>query len=216
LKSILQQIDHALASIYQINHQLKAADFVLSPQSNTKSGAILIHDPQEEPKTDSVEVGLIFNPAIHQELLTVSPDWFHLWTPEQHQAFSVVVEEVSHFRFFVFHAQAQRKMSQLELEFQGEVDKFLLFFFTLTQSRQDLAQSFDSLFSQVFENFSWVPHLSPEAQERYQAANQMAREYIQKNRTLFLSPGHFVELFTQLRKFYRLSPEERFSLTHRF
>lgn len=215
MKALLRQVDEALASIYQVNHHLKAQDFVLHPQEKTPRGVLYIHSPPDRSEEDLVELGLCFNPLIHYQLESVTHESFHLWTHDQIQAFSVMVEEVSHFRFFVFHANANRKMSQLELEFQSEVDKFLLFFFLLIHSPNNLSFTFDEIFKQVFETFSLGTELEYQARERYQMANQMAREYIQKNRTLFLSPEHFAELFCNLRKFYRMSSEERFSICRR-
>ena len=216
MKSLLEQVDEVLTDIYRLNTQIKAKDFVLPPGDKNLTGALLIHQLSEKPKKeDVIELGLLFHPSIYQNLSTATQESFESWTHSQYQSFSVLVEEVSHFRFFVFNAETSRKLSQLELEVQGEIDKFLLFYLFLSQSEKKETVNFATNFSRIFEQFSYESTLTAEAKERYQTANQIAREYIQKNRGLFLSSEHFSELLQLLRKFYRMGSEDRFSLIHR-
>jgi hypothetical protein len=166
----------------------------------------LIHcDPQEKPQEVSVAIAL--HPRVLIDLKNLNETFFSSWNHQQVQSFSVATEEISHFRYFVFHANQKREVSQLELEFQGEIDKFLLLYL--------LSQQYEQSFQTLFEHFSFPSTLTKEESERYETAHQLAKEFIQKRKHFFTSSLEFSNLLKELRAHYRMSPEERFSLIHR-
>jgi len=215
LKSLLKKLDSAIGSIYAIDTSLQVNDFVLTPQPVRKTGALLVKSQTTSSGKTDIEVGIVFHPQVAEDLNTVDPTNLSQWTASQTQAFAVAAEEVSHFRYLVFHAEKDRAVSQLELEFQGEIDKFLLFFFLKTSEASDSQEAFDQLFSGLFEQFKLVEGLTPEQTERYWEANQLAREFIQKHRPQFCSPQAITILLQELRALYRMSSTEKFSLRHR-
>ena len=165
----------------------------------------MIRTPSSE--TAEIEVAIAFSSKVQSTLRTLNLDGFSSWNHEQTQAFSVAAEEISHFRYFVFHTENDRKVSQLELEFHGEIDKFLMFHLMI--------KDFESVYSKLFESFSLSDQLTPLEQERYQSANQLAKEFIVKNRLQFNSSETFSDFLKNLRALYRMSPQEKFSLKHR-
>jgi len=205
LKSLIAKIDAALGSIYEIDTSIKSSDYVSDQNHPKKQGALLIREGSPELK--EIEVAIAFNKQIRSVLDELSTDNFSSWSLSQNQAFSVATEEISHFRCFIFHAEQSRAVSQLELEFQGEIDKFLLFYL--------LAQNFESIYSQLFESFSLSVELTEEEQERYRAANRLAREFILKHRPQFTTSEKFSDLLKNLRALYRMSPQDKFSLKQR-
>lgn len=174
------------------------------------SGSLLIHcDPKQDPGKgpQEVSVAIALHPRVLLDLKHLNESYFSSWNHQQVQSFSVATEEISHFRYFVFHAHQKREVSQLELEFQGEIDKFLLLYL--------LSQHYEKSFQTLFEHFSFPLSLTLEESERYEAAHQLAKEFIQKRRQCFASHLDFSNLLKELRAHYRMSPEERFSLIHR-
>jgi len=206
LKSLIAKIDEALGSIYELDIKLNATEFLSSETNIKKPGALLIQNTNSEDK--EVEIAIAFNSEIQSDLSTLHLEDFSSWNLRQNQAFSVAAEEVSHFRYFVFHTEQDRQVSQLELEFHGEIDKFLMFHL--------MTRNFDSVYTKLFESFSILDDLTSQEQERYHSANQLAREFIVKNRLQFNSPEHFSDFLKNLRALYRMSPQEKFSLKHRF
>jgi len=170
------------------------------------SGSLLIHcDPARKPEEVSVAIAL--HPGILQDLKKLDEGFFSLWNHRQIQSFSVAAEEISHFRYFVFQTHQKREVSQLDLEYQGEIDKFLLLYL--------LSQQYEKSFETLFEHFSFPDSLSKEQTERYEEAHQLAKEFIQKRKLSFSNPLEFSKLLEELRAHYRMSPRERFSLIHR-
>ena len=85
-------------------------------------------------------------------------------------AFCAATEGVSHFVYFTFcGAQLERPVSQIELELQAEIDKFLLL--------RLHAPSGEDLVTKLFEEIRLAAHLSTDQQERYLVANRAARRY---------------------------------------
>lgn len=205
MKSLLGKIDTALGSIYEIDTSIKSADYVTRQAHPKKPGVLLIRNDDSEAK--EVEVAIAFNSEIKTILEQLSTETFASWSLDQNRAFSVIAEEISHFRYFIFHAEKNRQISQLELEFQGDIDKFLLFYL--------LSQNFDLVYAQLFESFSLSSDLTTEEKERYLTANQLAREFITKNRSHFGSIEQFSDFLKALRALYRMSPQDKFSLKHR-
>ena len=185
----------------------------MSPRDLIPSGALLVHALHS--KQTEVEVGIVFNPSIQSRFELIETTPFADWDLSLTQSFAVATEEVSHFRYFVFHSEHNRPVTELELEFQGELDKFLLFYFLSISETKSETDCFESLFSKLFEDFSLLKHLPTEKKDRYLFANQLAKEFFQKRRHYFKSPEHYSELLKELRVLYRLSSEDKFSLKNR-
>lgn len=213
MKSLLHQLDAAIGSIYSIATDLKAQDFLIPPKELIPSGALLVHS-HPETKTD-VEVAIVFNPKIQSQFKMIEQTPFAQWDQELTQAFAVATEEVSHFRFFIFHSEQDRPVSQLEMEFQGELDKFLLFYFLAHSEIKPHTISFEDLFEKLFEHFSLQKNITVDKQERYLLANQLAKEFIHKHRHYFKSPERHPDLFQELRALYRMSSGDKFGFKNR-
>jgi hypothetical protein len=85
--------------------------------------------------------------------------------------FCVATEGVSHFVYFTFAGAAlERPVSQIELELQAEIDKFLVL-------RLSLAVAGEALLESLFDRFRLAGGLSAEAEERYLVANRAGRRY---------------------------------------
>lgn len=206
LRHAIQHVELHLKRFYQLEPKLSAAQFLvgkpvrtLSPSTTvgTRSyeGALFIR--QASPQ--DLEIAIYIKPRLQRALRNFSR-WRGLWNTEQVHAFSVLAEEVSHFHFLLFHVQSGRPVSQLELEVQGEIDKFLLAFFS--QYSQSGPALFDRTYRQLFEDYSLGDSLSPEQQTRYLDANNIAKNKIRKLRHALIrrdSEG----LLPQLRKIYR-------------
>jgi hypothetical protein len=215
LKYVVRIIDHALKRLYNIDPKYRADEFLLKKPIEAKSigsadfqGALFIQSTTDHDLT----LGIYFNHQVKNQLSHFS-DWKNSqWTPTQIRAFTVATEEISHFNYLIFHAEKGRSLSQFELELQGEVDKFVLTYFA--QSSGDPAKQSElrtSLFEQLFYKFRINTNLTSEERERYQDANNFAKEFVKKwIRTFETNPQE--PSFKLLRTFYRLNSADKVSL----
>jgi hypothetical protein len=112
-----------------------------------------------------------------------------------------VAEGVSHFLYLVERARVNLPVTQLELELQAEVDKFVLSLARGTASAPEL-------FDRLFENPSFLHDAGTEAGERYRMAHQLAARFVSR----VLLAQDRVRAQDRLRTFYRAGQTEKISL----
>ena len=119
-----------------------------------------------------------------------------------------LAEEVSHFVYLQFCAAAERSVTQLELELQGEVDKYLTAAFLLSQQNDGAVST--RLRELLFRHYRLLPGLSAEQAERYRTASALAYRYCGWLEKSFLRrPAGLSELARESRRFYRLGQREK-------
>lgn len=121
--------------------------------------------------------------------------------------FLKVAEEVSHFLYLVWNARHERSVSLLDVEFQGEIDKFLL--------ASEFYEGNQDLYSRLFERVSYERRLSGEGLERYQEANRLGGKYCRRLSERFEVGGERYRALQDLRAFYRLTSGRRLSHAER-
>jgi hypothetical protein len=116
----------------------------------------------------------------------------------------LAIEGISHFLYLTWRGAYRRSMTQLEMELQAEIDKYLCSCLSLSdgQREQWLSQLHHVLFEQTT-----IDAAQPE-RERYVTANRYAARYCQALRPQ-LQHGMTVGLANELRRFYRLSQHEK-------
>jgi hypothetical protein len=200
-------IDRALKELYQLNSPFQAEHFLVTKPLAHKAGSGALYIAEPTGDDDTLGLGIYLDEAIQKELQSF-PTWEDHWSPVQTSAFGVAAEEVSHFNYIVHHAPKGRSVSHLELELQGEIDKFLLVFFASPQPLEEL-------FEKCFEKFQWHPGLSEEERARYEQANILAKAFLFKNAGLIGKVEARERCFRFLREFYRLSFEGKVSVARR-
>lgn len=220
MKTAVKKIDRALKSLYNLDTPHRAERFLIhladkkSAPDRPCEGKLLIQEVEPEKGMDGdVNVGIYLNSPVRQSLADYE-NWGPqvTWSLTQLNAFSVATEEVSHFHYLVFHSRVPRQVSQFELELQGEIDKFLLAFFSNVEL-QSLTDLFDSLFIRFFEHYSLRADLNAAERERYTRATQGARNFLRKHRRLLADPNGQEKALRLLRRFYRLDQAEKVSLS---
>ena len=99
----------------------------------------------------------------------------------------LAVEGVSHSLCLVWHAIAERPLSQLALELQAEVDKFIVGRAQIT--RQHGLRAAAPLHHWLFARSRLRPLLSGESRRRYAVAGRLAADYCQRlHRAAALAP----------------------------
>lgn len=121
-----------------------------------------------------------------------------------------VLEGISHFECVIWKTQQDRTVSLLELELQGEVDKYV------TTMLLALQQADNTLLNQLhgclFGNVRYHEDLSSEQRDRYRSANEYAARFCYGLKQQLLEDDAIA--FDQLRNFYRLQLGDKISHIH--
>jgi hypothetical protein len=120
-----------------------------------------------------------------------------------------IIEGVSHFVYVVERARAGREATQLELELQAEVDKWVV----LSASTRgfDVGRS-AALRSHLYERVAFADEASSEAGERYRMANDVAHRFVRRLEREFVGRGRYGEMQAELRRFFRVGQDGKLRL----
>lgn len=117
-----------------------------------------------------------------------------------------LIEGVSHFVYLAERARADRETTQLELELQAEVDKYVVIAGSL--ARFDATKS-AALRARLFEDVAFAHGADSVAGERYRVANELARRFVHRLERDYVTPRRFDGMRAELRRFYRFGQEEK-------
>lgn len=117
-----------------------------------------------------------------------------------------IIEGVSHFVYLADRASRERETTQLELELQAEVDKYIILAASL--------QSFDELSSRrlrerLYERVAFAHAPDTEEGERYRVANDRARRFTGRLERDFIARARYAELRAELRRFFHMNQGEK-------
>jgi hypothetical protein len=118
--------------------------------------------------------------------------------------FWTALEGVSHFSYLMWNAGHDRGVSQLELELQAEVDKYITSFWLLrAQNPQHQPRELHHL---LFERTAVIPGLAPASQQLYAAASRYGARFCAALQSTLLSnrPAIRGRAISALRRFYRM------------
>jgi hypothetical protein len=121
--------------------------------------------------------------------------------------FCTLTEEISHFVYLMFCARSGRTVTRLELELQGEVDKYLTALFLLSVQNEGAVSA--RLRALLFQGWTLRDGLNTESAERYRAASGLGWRYTGWLERSFLRERRLAELAREARRFYRLGQREK-------
>lgn len=198
---ILTEIQKSLETLYDLGIPYAVGDFLLP---RIGEGSLAIGSPTRKEMLilkevgNSLELGLYVDPTTVCLLEKYNP--FGHIDARNFGALCIATEGVSHFLYVVDRAIKSVSVTQLELEIQAEVDKFLLTGFLYKKNDREVPSD---LFSRIFERFSLPPALSPLQRQRYQAANRLAARFCQDLNSNYIRRGRWQEVTERARLFYR-------------
>lgn len=199
LAELSVDIQRRLEALYELDRQPPVADFMIAAEDacNLPGGGsrTLLSETGGE-----LELAVVFAPQVAESLCACDPrvriDSANLGP------FCALIEEVSHFVCLLFCAQTARSVTQLELELQGEVDKYLNVAMLLSlQNEGAVSRQLKAL---LFRQYRLRGDLSAEQAERYHAASDLAYRYCAYLENEFLQPSRLGDLRREARRFYRL------------
>jgi hypothetical protein len=185
-RTLASKVQGALERVYQLDRVAHVEEFVRSAENGERESLVL-----RQAEDGAIEVGLQLP---------------RLEVKAKLDALCQIIEGVSHFVYFVERARLQRKATQLELELQAEVDKWVVLAASM--------QSFDkrrsvSLRTRLYEGVSFQDDAESEAGERYRVANDVAHRFVRRLERDFVEPARYGEMHAELRRFFRVGQEEK-------
>ena len=117
-----------------------------------------------------------------------------------------IIEGVSHFVYLADRASLEREATQLELEVQAEVDKYVI----LASALRDFdAQTSRRLRERLYDDISFVHEAGTVEGERYRMANGCARRFTGRLERDYVTRARFGELQGELRRFFHMGQTEK-------
>ena len=117
-----------------------------------------------------------------------------------------IIEGVSHFVYLAARAKEERRTTQLELELQAEVDKYVVLVAALGALDEPKSAR---LRGRLYDEVSFTDAAGTELGERYRIANHVAAKYVRRLERTYLRDGRVRELHRELRRFYRCGQEDK-------
>ena len=120
-----------------------------------------------------------------------------------------VIEGVSHFLYLVERARRELPATQLELELQAEVDKYVLLAHGAAGFHPARAAR---VRARLFDHVSYLHAADTERGARYRMANDLAARFARRLESLFTRHGRFEPMRAALRRFYGAGQSEKIGL----
>jgi hypothetical protein len=195
----LARVQRGLETLYRVDTGLAVDDFVID--ESTRESFAPSRKPREQLLVCEAEgemaLALFIDPTVLANLAQNDPA--RRLGDHNLGDFLLAIEGVSHFIYASWCAQAERPVTQLELELQAEIDKYVT---CLLSTEAAPAQS-EALRYRLFAEAEYEPDLDAEERERYQVANDNAHRYATWLEETFIARRRIPEMLAELRRFYR-------------
>jgi hypothetical protein len=201
---LLVEMQRRLESLYALEPEAPVSEFLVSHDEAASypgggSRTLLAQDG------DGVSLGVVLDPDVGARLAERDPRV--QLDARNIDSFCAATEEVSHFVYLLFCARTERTVTQLELELQAEVDKYLSAAFLLSLQNEGAVSH--RLKDLLFRDYRIPDTMGGERAERYRAASQFAYRYCRFLESRFLKPSRLADLVRESRRFYRLGQREK-------
>ena len=213
---LLDELQSLLATLYRLEISVDINDFLvtdpaivdglLDSATAIAEEMVIVRDAVDYP-AGSLDLTLYLDAAMLNRLIDADPrSQLH----ERNLAdFCTVLEGVSHFMCLVWNAVQNKQVTQLELELQAEIDKYIGARLLLeSQANNEFTPQVQAA---LFDSVSYRDNLSAERLARYQYANDFAGRYCYSLAQRFPQSPISHSLLDELRCFYRLPHQEKFS-----
>jgi hypothetical protein len=184
--ALASRVQRGLENLYRLDRAANIDDFVSHAGDGEREG-LLVRETE-----DGLELRLHL-PKLAEDGEALDP-------------ICQIIEGVSHFVYLADRASRDRAMTQLELELQAEVDKYVVLAASL--------ESFDETTSRrlrgrLYERVSFLHPPESIEGERYRVANDRARRFTGRLEREFVARGRYGELRDELRRFFHMSQGDK-------
>lgn len=196
---MLARVQRGLEALYRVDTGACVDDFVIDEAS--RDAVVSTRRPREQllvcEGDGEMSIALFVDPAAIANLSRHDPG--SQLGDHNLGDFLLAVEGVSHFIYAVWCARAERPVTQLELELQAEVDKYVTCLLLGDPDPHVSARLRERLFGEP----CYEPDLDGDERDRYRAANDNAHRYAAWLEHAFVASRKIPEMLGELRRFYR-------------
>jgi hypothetical protein len=139
--------------------------------------------------------------AVEIEVRTPPPSNTH-----RLDALCQIIEGVSHFVYLADRARRSLPATQLELELQAEIDKYMLLVLSKASIDVELARQ---LHTQLYEHVQFAHPEGTELGDRYRLANDLAARFVHRLQVAYAQKGRRTELREAMARFYGMGQAEK-------
>ena len=208
---LLSDLQQQLSAFYETPVEHCVTDFLVT---DARLAAILAADSSAHGNRerlllrqsgDCLDVSLYIDQDILNALADEDP--YERLTSNNLGDFLVALEGVSHFNYLLWNAVHEKSVTQLELELQAEVDKFVTA--TMLLADQGADRALETFHNALFTNVSFEPELSEQDELRYREANRYAAKYCDGLNRRFGYRHREPSFINELRRFYRMPQNDK-------
>lgn len=194
--SLPARIQAALCRWYGIDDAPAVDDFIRPCADGIDREVLLLKE-----NDDDVEIAVFLPASALDERATLGFD-----------ELCQVIEGVSHFVFLVERARRELPLTQLELELQAEVDKYVVFAHDPHDVRRFEPHRAARIRARLFDGACYIDPPGTEKGDRYRLANDLAARFSGILAERFARHGRFEQLVCALRRFYGAGQYEKINL----
>jgi hypothetical protein len=190
------RVQEALERLYRLDRTASIEDFVCGAEEGERESLLL-----REGQGGDIEI------SVRLPQLRGDGDDLELDTLCQ------IIEGVSHFVYVAERARTGRSTTQLELELQAEVDKWVVI---AQASRSFDASRSARLRARLYEDIVFMHDADDDRErelaERYRIANDTAHGFVRRLEREYLGRARFGELHAELWRFFHIGQEGKLRL----
>ncbi|MGA7122351.1 MAG: hypothetical protein WBY94_19770 [Polyangiaceae bacterium] len=190
-RALAMRVQGGLERVYHLDRVADVSDFLDGAEAGGRE-ALLVRDAGG----GDLEMTLRLPQLPHMEAGGANLD-----------ALCQIIEGVSHFVYVVERARTLRETTQLELELQAEVDKWVVLGASI---RAFDARCSAALRTQLYEHVVFAH--DGEVGERYRVANDVANRFVRRLEREYVERDRYGELRAELRRFFQVGQEEKLRL----
>jgi hypothetical protein len=188
-RALAVRVQRGLERLYRLVPAADVGDFVRGADAGAREAVLL-----REAEGGALEISVAL-PALGTEV--------------ELDALCQLIEGVSHFVYLAERARLGRAATQLELELQAEVDKWVVIAASI---RSFDAHRSASLRARLYEDVAFLHRAESELGERYRLANAAAHAFVRRLEREFVSASRFGDLQAELCRFFHVGQEEKLRL----
>ncbi|MEQ8230642.1 MAG: hypothetical protein RLW61_22115 [Gammaproteobacteria bacterium] len=208
---LVKNIQRSLAALYETPVAHCVSDFLVTDArvaAALEAPAQPRHNAERlllQQTDDSLDITLFIDAAVLDALDDHDP--FTSLHSHNLNHFMIALEGVSHFHYLVWNATHARQVTQLELELQAEVDKFVTAMRLFDEQGNGAAP--DEVHEALFTAVSFHAELDADSDRRYREANHYAGKYCRRLARRFPAQHREPSFINELRRFYRLPQNQK-------
>jgi hypothetical protein len=208
---LLATLQDHLSCLYEAPIEQRVADYLVtdaqvaqaledSDKEHANCERLLVREGD-----DSLDISLYIDAQILANLSACNP--YTCLDERNLNQFLIALEGVSHFHYLVWNAVHARQVTQLELELQAEVDKYVTV--TLLLRQQGVIDDSEEFHERFFTAVSYVVDGTCVTGQRYREANHYAAKYCRGLNRRYPAQHEQPTFINELRRFYRRSQNEK-------